>query len=84
MYEILSSQIVKLKKKLKNEELSYLNFFEMKTNVIPENIIIYENFIFFFVRNEDYFRAKQKLSFFRINFSKRFLKRKEILGYLKF
>jgi len=84
MYEILASQIVKFKKKFKNEELSYLNFFEMKTNVIPENIIIYENFIFFFVRNEDYFRAKQKLSFFRINFSKRFLKRKEILGYLKF
>jgi len=69
MYEILAFQKVKIKKKFKNEELSYLNFFEIKTNVIPENIIIRDNFIFFFVRNEDYFRAKQKLGFFRINFS---------------
>lgn len=68
MYANLASQKVKIKKRFKNEELLYLNFFEMKTKVIAENIIIYDKYIFFFVRNEDYFNAKRKLGFFRNQF----------------
>jgi superfamily II DNA or RNA helicase len=69
MYVNLASQKVRIKKKFKNEELLYFNYFEMKTKIIPENVIIYENFIFFFVRSEDYFNAKRKLGFFRNQFN---------------
>ncbi len=58
-------QKVKIKKKFSNRELIFLQYFYKKTNIQPENIIITANFIFFFVRGRDYFKARLYRSSFR-------------------
>ncbi len=65
---------VKVKKKYSNQELILLQYFNKKiNNVFPENVIITENFIFFFVKNQDYFKAKLYLNSFRRNLESKIL-----------
>ena len=58
-------QNVKIKKKYSNKELIFLQYFYEKTEIYPENVILTENFIFFFVKSQDYFKARLYLGSFR-------------------
>jgi len=64
---------VSMKKRYSNDELIYYRYFYQKTNVYPEHIIIIRNFIFFFVKNQDYFKAKLHLGSFRRNLGSKVL-----------
>ena len=66
-------QKVKLKKKFSNKELIFLKFFYKKTEIYPENVIITEHFIFFFVRGRDYFKARLYRASFRKNLESKIL-----------
>lgn len=72
--DLFFSQKIVVKKKFGNDELLYFNLFLSTTHVAPENILCLGEFIFFFVKNEDYFEASRKLSKLR-----RLLKLKKIL-----
>lgn len=52
---ILALKRVKVVKKFSNEELKYLNYFYKKTHEFPENVIIQNRFVFFFIKNQYYF-----------------------------
>ncbi len=52
------SQKVTVKKKYTNRELNLFRFFNEQTKIDPQSVIIYSPFIFFFVNNSDYFKAK--------------------------
>lgn len=54
-------QTVKVKKKSSNIELNLLRYFLEITNISPVNIILRNQFIFFFVKNEDYFQRYIKI-----------------------
>lgn len=54
---ILSKEI-KFKNKFSNKEILLCQYFREKTKVFPVNIILVNDYIFFFVNNEDYFKAK--------------------------
>lgn len=77
---------VLMKKRYSNDEIKYYRYFYHKTNVYPEHIIIIRNFIFFFVKNQDYFKAKIHLGSFRRNFRSKVLiiRAEEILIRLLF
>jgi hypothetical protein len=62
-----------MKKRYSNNELIYYRYFYNKTNVYPEHIIIIRNFIFFFVKNQDYFKVKLHLGSFRRNLGSKVL-----------
>ena len=66
MYSIIEEylffwQIIDIKKRFSNYELKLSQFFFTITNIFPVNVIIKEKYIFFFVNNEDYFKAKEFL-----------------------
>lgn len=63
--ELFLSQKVTIKKKYSNVELNLITLFRLKTKIFPDNIIIRNNFIFFFVKSEDYFKAKMFLGSIR-------------------
>lgn len=56
--DLYISQKIELKKKYSNRELLLFKFFYAKTRIHPENIIICNDMIFFFVKKKDYFKAK--------------------------
>ncbi len=58
---VIFSQIVSFKRKFHNEELQFLLYFFKVTRLHPINIIIRNRFLFFIVKNEDYFNAKRFL-----------------------
>ena len=62
---------LRILKKYCNEELKLHQYFLQKTNIIPENIIIIEKFLFFFIKNNDYFQAKTYLKQIRADLSNR-------------
>ncbi len=59
------TQKVKIKKKYSNKEIQFHHFFHQNTKIFPENVIIHNQFIFFFVKSEDYFKAKRVLKTLR-------------------
>ena len=54
-------QNVKIKKVFSNKEIHLHHFFNQTTKIFAENVIVRNQFIFFFVKNEDYFKAKRFL-----------------------
>jgi len=66
-------QKVKFKKRYSNRELIFLQYFYEKTKIYPENIIITEHFIFFFVRGRDYFKARLYRGSFRKSLERKIL-----------
>lgn len=66
-------QKVKFIKKFSNKELIFLQYFCEKTTVFPENVIIIENLIFFFVKGRDYFKARLYRNSFRKNLERKIL-----------
>ncbi|MHA1490133.1 MAG: hypothetical protein ACTSRI_10830 [Promethearchaeota archaeon] len=71
---VFFSQKLKIKKRYFNRELNLLQYFHDKTKKIyPENVIVINDFIFFFVSNEYYFRAKLFLHSMRKQLNKKVL-----------
>ena len=66
-------QKLKFKKKYSNREIYLLQYFHKKTKMYPQNVLVIQNFIFYFVRNEDYFKAKLYLKNFRKDLDKKIL-----------
>lgn len=58
-------QKVKFKKKFSNKELKLMKFFYIRTKIHLDNVISLNNFIFFFVKGRDYFKAKLYRNSFR-------------------
>ncbi|NHJ21905.1 MAG: hypothetical protein EAX91_13240 [Candidatus Lokiarchaeota archaeon] len=67
-------QVVRVKKHFFNTELKLSNFFFEITSIFPGSIIRIKNFVFFFVKPEDYYVAKLGLKKLRY-----LLKEKKIL-----
>ena len=53
------TQKVIMKKKYTNKEIKLYHFFHEKTYIYPCHVISHRNFVFFFVKNSDYFKAKK-------------------------
>ncbi len=66
-------QKVKIKKKYSNIEINLLKYFFYKTRIYPENVIVLNQFIFFFVNNKDYFQTKLFLNSMRKQLEKKIL-----------
>jgi len=68
---LLFYQKLIVKKIFSNEELLLFHFFHETTKTPPQNVIIVKEFVFFFLKNENYFDAKSKLPFLRKKFQHR-------------
>jgi len=68
---MLLYQKLRLKKIFSNEELLLYHFFQEITQVFPQNLIIVNEFVFFFLNNENYFYATSKLPYLRKKFRRR-------------
>ncbi len=68
---LLFYQKLLVKKIFSNEELLLYHFFHEITKRPPQNVIIVKEFVFFFLKNEDYFKAKVKLPYLRKKFQHR-------------
>ena len=55
------SQVINIRKKFLNTELKFTQLFFEKTNIFPVNVILTDNFVFFFVKSKDYLTAKSYL-----------------------
>ncbi len=71
VYNLLFYQKLTIKKKFSNEELLLFHFFHEITKVFPQNVIVVNEFVFFFLKNENYFSAKSKLPYLRKKFQHR-------------
>ncbi len=64
--DLIFYRLLSFIKKFSNLELKLLNYFYKKTNgIYSESIIIIDQFIFFFVKSENYFTSKQYLNAIR-------------------
>ncbi len=68
---LLFYQKITVKKKFSNKELLLFHFFHEITKVFPQNVIIVDEFVFFFLKNDNYFNAKSKLPYLRKKFQHR-------------
>jgi len=60
--DLIYYQQIKFRCRYSNEELGLYQYFDDKTGVKPINIIVINQFIYFFVDNKKYFKAKTQLS----------------------
>ncbi len=63
--DLIFYQILRVVIKFTNFEIKLYEYFLQKTGVYPQNIITIDNFVFFFVNNEDYFKAKDHIKTIR-------------------
>ncbi|MFX0042151.1 MAG: hypothetical protein ACFE8L_04505 [Candidatus Hodarchaeota archaeon] len=63
--DLIYYQIIQFRKRFSNKELLLFKYFHEKTKVYPQNIIIIGKFVFFFVKNEYYFKANRNLKYIR-------------------
>ena len=68
---LLFYQKIKVKKKFSNKELLLFHFFHEITKIFPQNVITINEFIFFFLKNDNYFNAKSKLPYLRKKFHRK-------------
>jgi hypothetical protein len=71
--DLIFYQILRIVNKITNFEIKLYKYFSGKTHIYPQNIIIINNFIFFFVNNEDYFFAKRYINSIRKDLIKKSL-----------
>lgn len=68
--DLIFSKKVKIVKKFSNLELKLFNYFSEKTGgYFPENIILLNNFIFFFINPQHYFLLSKYIHTIRRDFS---------------
>ncbi|TFG16678.1 MAG: hypothetical protein EU531_05735 [Promethearchaeota archaeon] len=63
--DLIFYQILRVINKFTNFELKLYRYFIRKTHIYPQNIVNINNFVFFFVNNEDYFYAKNHINSIR-------------------
>ncbi len=63
--KIFFFQKISIKKQFSNLEIGLYQYFFNKTGIYPKNIIIYRDFIFFFVSNQDFFLIYKHLTSIR-------------------
>jgi len=63
--DLIFYQILRVINKFTNFELKLYRYFLRKTHICPQNIVNINNFVFFFVNNEDYFFAKNYINSIR-------------------
>jgi transcription antitermination factor NusA-like protein len=63
--DLFYSMELNIKKIFSNLELELFRLFHKKIRIYPIAIIVKRGFLFFFVKNEDYFKAKSRLKFIR-------------------
>lgn len=68
---LLFYQKINVKKKFSNKELLLFHFFHEITKIFPQNVITINEFVFFFLKNDNYFNAKSKLPYLRKKFQHR-------------
>ena len=56
--DLFLAQKIEFKKRYSNKELLLFQYFKEKTKIFPENILVINGIIFFFVKKKDYFHAK--------------------------
>ncbi len=66
--DLIYYQIIHFRKRFFNKELLLFKYFHERTKVYPQNVIIIGKFVFFFVRNEYYFKANKNLKYIRRQF----------------
>jgi predicted RNA-binding protein YlqC (UPF0109 family) len=76
MYDLLVEDLffyrkLRIKKKFTNIEISLHQYFHSKTNIYAENVIVHKDFVFFFVKAEDFYKAKLYLKNFRRELEKK-------------
>lgn len=55
------TQKVHIKKRFTNREIKLYQYFFEKTGLFPSNVIMYENYILYFINSKYYFRARSHL-----------------------
>lgn len=63
--DLFYSMELNIKKIFSNLELDLFRLFHKKIRIYPVTIIVQRGFLFFFVKNEDYFKAKSRLKYVR-------------------
>jgi len=63
--DLFYSMELNIKKIYSNLELNLYQLFHTKIRIHPVTIIVQRGFLFFFVKNEDYFKAKSRIKFVR-------------------
>ena len=58
-------QRIILKKHFSNREMLLYDHFYETTKIYPKNLIVIQNYVFFFIDGENYFRAQDFLFFIR-------------------
>jgi len=53
--KLIFSRKITFSKRFSNSEIKLYKYFQEKTGIFPENVIIQKNFIFFFVKNQHFF-----------------------------
>ncbi|MFW9900030.1 MAG: hypothetical protein ACFFDY_01935 [Candidatus Thorarchaeota archaeon] len=70
--DLILYQLLTFIRKFKNYELKLRNYFYSRTDgIYPEFIVVINQFIFFFVKKENYFDSKMHLDAMRREFSQR-------------
>lgn len=60
--DLIFYQLLRINNKFTNFEIKLYKYFLKKTQMYPQNVININNFVFFFVNNEDYFFAKKHIN----------------------
>ncbi|MFX0043093.1 MAG: hypothetical protein ACFE8L_09285 [Candidatus Hodarchaeota archaeon] len=63
--DLFYSMELHIKKRYSNLELNLYHLFHKKIRIHPVIIIVQRGFLFFFVKNEDYFKAKSRIKYIR-------------------
>ena len=63
--DLFYSMELNIKRIFSNLELDLFRLFHKKVRIHPVTIIVQRGFLFFFVKNEDYFKAKSRIKFVR-------------------
>jgi hypothetical protein len=64
--DLFYSMELDIRRLFSNYEIELYKYFYKKTRVFPQTIISIKNFIFFFVKNEDYFKAKSRIKYMKV------------------
>lgn len=71
--DLIFYQVLRVVNKLMNFEIRLYQYFHQKTRIYPQNVININKFIFFIVKNEDYFIARDYLNSIRKELVKKVL-----------
>jgi hypothetical protein len=71
--DLIFYQVLRVVNKISNFEIKLIKYFLQKTQIFPENVIRINNYVFFFVKNKDYFIVKNHIKIIKKDLSKKAL-----------